>query len=900
MTLHAFLTKHVCPAGSTQLQTHTAFSLGSRPRTLHIKDSKALRRELYSHVGKAISLSLGANSVTEKVRANSKFRLFFDVDFNYSKVSEFLKTGNIDDLISELRKIPACVEEIVNNLTGTPATEMILATRIPYKLHIHFPNVIVTGKEAKRVCALLKEQLASHPLYDDTVIDESVYHTGLRMLYCHKGGMGKALKLKQEQEEHEKMFGKDSWSAVYEVTDKKTWEKQERSMESLEKTSIVADEDVELTPLFFEKAPPMQLVSREIRQKVASTGDNNTEEVTFSVNVRVPLSDISRNAGEPLNWTALEPILTTLGFKDIRRKAKRDSGFNFEADRSCNCVVCNARVHENHEWFIMRVVPQLFVVKSYSEQCHGKLVGWDQSKTLKNIVAMPDVDADYAELFSNAFRNVLFWTLTKPTFMHYNGNTWKALPLEQMKQCLLQTLMGVMERMIYVFNEQRRHLDLMGDASKDTKKAAEASYKSAVAGLRYVKKDRNLRGIIELVKAQLCHPDFEAQLDKKGHLLGMENGVIDLIGHEPRFRPGEPEDMISLSTGYDYIDRTHPTWNAETMRDVTSFIERIFPVSEELEVVQRYAGYLLLGVHSEKIFAVHTDERSGNNGKSKFSLLLISAMGREYAMDGGNNALLYKADVHHGTVDSHTAGMLAYELKRVVIMEEVTDTRSMDNELMKKLHGGGAMFEGRQFRSDKRTQFPWITKMILNCNNRKFPKFDWSDQALLDRLITVYHRSKFYVDKEQFEKHKHENYTFHATDMDDNIQGEWRPYMLQWMLQGFRNYRKLRFSVVPKQCKEWKKQLVSQQDTVTPWFEDNLVMTGVETDYVTKRGLYDIFRQLPEEKHKRTAIGEAAFFEHMISKMGVPEDRKTIGGSKPRNVWIGWRVEQTDGPAGPV
>ena len=53
---------------------------------------------------------------------------------------------------------------------------------------------------------------------------------------------------------------------------------------------------------------------------------------------------------------------------------------------------------------------------------------------------------------------------------------------------------------------------------------------------------------------EVCHrlkdSTFFEKLDTIPHLIGFENGVYDL--NDERFREGCPEDLISLSTGYDF------------------------------------------------------------------------------------------------------------------------------------------------------------------------------------------------------------------------------------------------------------------------------------------------------------------------------------------------------------
>ncbi|KAJ3041594.1 hypothetical protein HDV00_009071 [Rhizophlyctis rosea] len=85
--------------------------------------------------------------------------------------------------------------------------------------------------------------------------------------------------------------------------------------------------------------------------------------------------------------------------------------------------------------------------------------------------------------------------------------------------------------------------------------------------------------------------------------------------------------------------------------------------------------------------------------------------------------------------------------------------------------------------------------------------------------------SKFYTNSETYEKHKNEPYTFMAEDVDEKIDTVWRPYILLWILDGLRRYNEVRFSVIPAVCRNWRQGLVAQQDTVTPWLQDN-VETG--------------------------------------------------------------------------
>ncbi len=216
---------------------------------MEIIDDGRLREELHKHVQDQKDLSTGANCVTEKVAKGSRFRMFLDLDFATESVSRFLESGK--DLTHELKSIAKTIRTLMNKSTDSEP-EMVLATRLAYKMHVHFPDVIVTEVEAKEACKALQEAMFSHDLYDAKAIDTSVYRTGLRMLWCHKSGMGNAEKQVAERKTQERLFGKGSWSGIYEITDVDTWEKkQERTVKDLEQTSIRVSQDMPLTPLNF-------------------------------------------------------------------------------------------------------------------------------------------------------------------------------------------------------------------------------------------------------------------------------------------------------------------------------------------------------------------------------------------------------------------------------------------------------------------------------------------------------------------------------------------------------------------------------------------------------------------------------------------------------------------------
>ncbi|MBM4449059.1 MAG: hypothetical protein FJ015_07480, partial [Chloroflexi bacterium] len=123
-----------------------------------------------------------------------------------------------------------------------------------------------------------------------------------------------------------------------------------------------------------------------------------------------------------------------------------------------------------------------------------------------------------------------------------------------------------------------------------------------------------------------------AQYDTDPWLLGCRNGILDL--KTGLLRPGQPEDMITKTTGVVYeAGATCDRW--------LRFLEEVFArdktdedkpdeQQELVDYIQRAVGYSLTGNTSEQCFFLcHGD---GNNGKSVFLETLRSILG-DYAQN---------------------------------------------------------------------------------------------------------------------------------------------------------------------------------------------------------------------------------------------------------------------------
>ncbi|KAL3159504.1 hypothetical protein ABBQ38_009922 [Trebouxia sp. C0009 RCD-2024] len=316
------------------------------------------------------------------------------------------------------------------------------------------------------------------------------------------------------------------------------------------------------------------------------------------------------------------------------------------------------------------------------------------------------------------------------------------------------------------------------------------------------------------------------QVEWQVGLLGLEGGVVDL--DTGIFRQAKHEDYITMSCGYDWLETVDPQIEAQ----LEEFISQVYPVPEEREFMQRYCYYCLLGVHREKIFLVLNDLRGGWNGKSTFLSLLMATMG-SYAIKA-DASVLYKQDRTRG-INDHSGGLLAFEKKRVMVIEETSSGAVLDEEKLKDWHGSRARVSGRQLHSKEMREFEWITKLILAANEGKLPHWSVQDQALVERIATVPHRSRF-----QHPPLPDEPYTY---PVDTHIKDKfpvWRPYMLRWCLGGRERYQEVGFTHMPPGCLAFKQTIMDEKDVVKEWLDTTVEGSGSD-DFIKVCDLYTKF-----------------------------------------------------------
>ena len=327
----------------------------------------------------------------------------------------------------------------------------------------------------------------------------------------------------------------------------------------------------------------------------------------------------------------------------------------------------------------------------------------------------------------------------------------------------------------------------------------------------------------------------ESAMDGNPCLLGAGTDVIDLKVTNSSgsittvMRPARPEDLVTKTVGYSI-----PEGGILDTIEVEAVFAQIYPVEEERRFFQLYGGYCLLGNNPAKGFLCLTDRRKGDNGKSTAVRLLRRALGDDYVIDNKQN-LLYEAR-YSTNVNAHDSGMLAFEGKRLAIMEELSASRTLDTSVMKQLTGREARISVRPAGAPDTRAMAWSAKLITVFNEGCAPKFKVEDDAFTKRMIVMPHRAFFCKDAAAKAAHDGEEHTFDADGAKIEAL-EAKPWkILAWFLEGLERYwasGHVEFQA-PIACREWAGTLVQEQDAIRSWAEEHFVV-GSSPDFVPKK-----------------------------------------------------------------
>lgn len=254
----------------TQKQTHTMCY--PTIKTLHIPQEEIpiLHEELYKLVSNTAEIKCTWNAITEKINKDGLFKFFIDLDWNIDKIV------TIPDVKNKIIKLLEIFQKKMNEILKKE-TKMIVSIRLFYKIHLYFPSIIVNSEIATKIANTMEEECKKEisELYDDKVIDKSVYKTGLRMIWCHKGMLDKTNKKNEAKAKHMKHFEKEIYSEIYYLVNHTKMKRLPFKIEQLIETSILTDEkEITMIPGLINITETKEKTTKKRKVKETASSDN--------------------------------------------------------------------------------------------------------------------------------------------------------------------------------------------------------------------------------------------------------------------------------------------------------------------------------------------------------------------------------------------------------------------------------------------------------------------------------------------------------------------------------------------------------------------------------------------------------------------------------------------------
>jgi len=380
---------------------------------------------------------------------------------------------------------------------------------------------------------------------------------------------------------------------------------------------------------------------------------------------------------------------------------------------------------------------------------------------------------DLAKILHHLFNNEFRYDSRDKNWYYFSGRWIKSN--NKLRTKISNNIVNYYKLMKNIINKNNDQNRTLNNVEENTKKKdnKESEYKYKI------KKIDNLIGDLKTTAFKNSvikeaeeiftdkHENIVDKLDTNVYLLGFENGVYDI--KKGCFREINPEDYISMSVEYDYIDEKSEEYNKEIESRLLKFLEEIQPNKSQREYLLTYLSTCIIGLNLLQHFVIFLGE--GRNGKGVITTLLSKTFGEYFS--SFKSKLLTKP-----STDANLADPMILDLrKRRVCIGSEPENNEKINTGFTKLLTGRDKIKTRYNHGNEMIEFEVNFKIILLCN--KVPEADHDDKAYRRRLKCIEFPTTF-VDNPINENEKKINYNL-------NID-EFKQYFILILIKYFNNY----------------------------------------------------------------------------------------------------------------
>jgi len=346
---------------------------------------------------------------------------------------------------------------------------------------------------------------------------------------------------------------------------------------------------------------------------------------------------------------------------------------------------------------------------------------------------------------------------------------------------------------------------------------------------------------------------FEQKLDSNIFLIGFNNGVFDL--KENIFRDGRPDDYITMNTKNDYYK-----WNEKNPynKQIFKFFEQVFPNKQVREYFLSVLCSCVSGENKEEKLYIMTG--TGSNGKSLTNDLMEKALGDYYM----------SCDISLITRNRNQSNQASPEKvrmkgRRCGIFQESDNGEKMNVGIVKELTGGDTMLMRDLYKgSVDMIEFKPQMKYFLTAN--KLPEVPSNDDGTWRRIRVIEFISKFTNNPSG------KNEYLIDTSLKQKIE-KWSPIFISFLINRYINvYKQTEYLVEPDEVMITTNQYKQENDYITEYILEKLIITNNSKDTIGKDSLWDDFKTwfFNSGYNKKSSPTKPEFQKFINNKLGLP------------------------------
>lgn len=227
--------------------------------------------------------------------------------------------------------------------------------------------------------------------------------------------------------------------------------------------------------------------------------------------------------------------------------------------------------------------------------------------------------------------------------------------------------------------------------------------------------------VMAFCKEKFHRPEAAALFDINPMTIAWTNVVTVADDHQVYVRAGKMEDFLTKCT---MIPLRDYSWEHPLVKELISWIGKVFPDSDLLHYFLKSAASFLMGRNAERYFTVYSGV--GANSKSMIIKLFIACFG-DYAINFPVDMLAAKQPKGGGPNPELAQAKGAH----VAFISEAESKNDLGAAAVKRITGGDHFFA--RMCNENGGKIKSTFKLIFMCN--RIPKIEGFDQAVIDRFL---------------------------------------------------------------------------------------------------------------------------------------------------------------------